>query len=68
MTVKELKEQIKDLPDNAKIMIDFEYFSGELGWGSMEQDDSEVLDTEFFAWGCDDICPSEFHLKTFKEN
>ena len=59
MTVKELKEKIKDLPDDTEVKIDFEFFSGELGWGDLEQEVHDVEETHFTGW--------DFHLCTFKE-
>ena len=67
MTVKELKEKIKDLPDDTEVKIEFEYFSGELVWGGIERDYEDIVETEFLDWSAINQ-PSELYLKSFNED
>lgn len=59
MTIKELKEKIQNLPDDAEVIIDYAFLGGELGWSSWEQEEETAKEASFHKWA------KEFHISTY---
>lgn len=62
MTVQELMAKLAKCDPNATVTIDFAYTSGDYGWTSKEEEESEIL--EILA----DDCSKEIHFSTYHQD